>query len=385
MVKHEKYAGAFAGIILLTFGLLGMYLGYLVMKGVFIPVLFAALFAVVSQPMYRWFLKKTNNKTISSLLSCLALILLVAAIIAFVIYLAVGEVVSVTKVFTQSIDYQSIEFLFDQKQLELFVNDTIKGVDTLLDKVPLIDTTSVEQIVTEILKNIPPLLQDLSSSIISLVKVGFDQAAKWILSLIIFFISFFFLLIDGGKFVTYTFNMLPINALHERQITKRFTNLCYAWIVVNLALAFIQGSLAAIGFAIIGVPSPLIWGIVTMFAAFIPFVGSGIIWGAIALVYLILGQFYAALFLFVWGALLISSSDNLLRPFFLKEGIKIHPLIVFLAVFGGFFAFGIPGLVIGPIIMVFLSTLLYIYQLEFGEVLQEFHGKKKKSSKQKDS
>jgi predicted PurR-regulated permease PerM len=378
MVKNEKYAGAFAGIILLMFALLGMYLGYLVLKGVFVPVLFAMLFAVVTQPFYKWVLKKTKSKIWSSLLSCLALVAIVIAVISFVIYLAVGEVVSVTNVFTQSLDFQSIEFLLDQDQIELLVNDTIIGVDSLLDKVPFVDTSSVEELISEILKNIPVLLQNLSSYIISIVKIGFDQAAKGIMSLMIFFISFFFLLIDGGKFVDYTFKLLPINALHERQISKKFTSLCYAWVVVNLLLAFIQGSMAAIGFAIIGVPSPLIWGIVTMFAAFIPFVGSGLVWASIAIIYLILGQYYAALFITIWGALLISSSDNILRPFFLKEGIKIHPLIVFLAVFGGFFAFGIPGLVIGPIIMVFISTLLYIYELEFGEVLEEFHSKNKK-------
>lgn len=378
MAKHEKYAGAFAGIILLLFSLLGVFLGYIVLKGVFVPVLFAMLFAVVGQAFYKWLLKKTKNKYMSSLLVCISLVLVVIALLSFAIYLAVGEVVSVTKVFTNSIDFQSIEFLLDQDQLEELVNETIVGVDSLMSKVPFIDTSSVEQVVTEVLKNIPPLLQNLSSYIISIIRIGFDQAAKWILNFFIFFISFFFLLMDGGKFIDYTFKLLPINALHERQISKKFSSLCYAWVVVNLLLAFIQGSMAAIGFAIIGVPSPLIWGIVTMFAAFIPFVGSGIIWGAMALIYLILGEYYAALFIVIWGALLISSADNLLRPFFLKEGIKIHPLIVFLAVFGGFFAFGIPGLVIGPIIMVFLSTLLYIYELEFGEVLEVFHKGSKK-------
>ncbi len=378
MVKHEKYAGAFAGIILVVFAFIGMYLGYLVMKGVFVPVLFAMLFAVVTQPLYKWLLKKTKSKIWSSLLCCMTLVALVIIVLSFVIYLAVGEVVSITNVFTQSIDFQSMEFLLDQEQVEILVNETIIGVDSLLDKVPFVDTSSVEELISELLKNIPVLLQSLSSYLISIIRIGFDQAAGLVLNVMIFFISFFFLLIDGAKFIDYTFKLLPINALHERQISKKFTSLCYAWVVVNLLLAFIQGSMAAIGFAIIGVPSPLIWGIVTMFAAFIPFVGSGLVWATIAVIYLILGQFYAALFITVWGALLVSSSDNILRPFFLKEGIKIHPLIVFLAVFGGFFAFGIPGLVIGPIIMVFLSTLLYIYELEFGEVLQEFHKKSKK-------
>lgn len=379
MLKNEKNSAMFAGIILIFFALIGFYLGYLVIKGVFVPVLFAALFAVVFYPFYKWLEKKTKSKLWSSFLSCLILMVLVLATISFVVYLAIGEVVSITKVFTKSIDLQSIDFFTDQNQLEILVEDAISGIENILSKIPFVDTSSVETLFAEVLKNIPPLLQGLSSYVISLVKIGFDQAAKWMIDFIIFFISFFFLLIDGKKFMDYSFKLLPINALHERQISKRFSNLCYAWIVVNLLLAFIQGSLAAIGFAIIGVPSPLIWGIVCMLASFIPFIGSSIVWGVIAIIYLILGQYSGALFIFIWGLLLISSSDNLLRPFLLKEGIKIHPLIVFLAVFGGFFAFGVPGLVIGPIIMVFLSTLLYIYQLEFGEVLHQFHERRQKT------
>jgi predicted PurR-regulated permease PerM len=138
-------------------------------------------------------------------------------------------------------------------------------------------------------------------------------------------------------------------------------------------VAFIQGSLAALGFALIGVPSPLIWGIITMFASFVPFIGGSIIWATIGIIYLILGYYWSALFIVIWGFTMISSSDNVLRPFLLKEGVKIHPLILFLAVLGGFFAFSVPGLIIGPLIIVFISTLLYIYQLEFEEELNQFH------------
>lgn len=382
MIKHEKHAATIAGVVLLFFALIGIYMGYLVLREVFVPLLFAALLAVVFHPVYKYFLKKTGNKFIASLISCLLLVAICILVLSFVIYLAVGEVVSITKVFTESLDFQSMAFLTDQKQIEILVEETIVSIDNLLEKVPFIDTSSVEQLITEVLKNIPPLIQSFSSQVISVVRIGLDQAAKWTIDVIIFFMSFFFLLIDGKEFIKYAFKLLPINALHERQITKRFTNLCYAWIVVNFLLAFIQGSFAAIGFAIIGVPSPLIWGIVSMFTAFIPFVGSAIIWVSVALIYLLLGEFGSALFIVVWGLLFISSSDNLLRPFFLKEGIKIHPLVVFLAVFGGFFAFGVPGLVIGPIIMVFLSTLLYIYELEFGEVMEQFHqGDRKKRAK----
>lgn len=380
-MSDDKNPALLGGIILLIFGLIALYLGYLVLQGVYIPLIFAALLAVVFYPLYNWFYKKTKSKILSSFLCCLVLITLVVAAVSFVVYLAVGEVVSITKVFTQSLDLQNLTFLTDQRQLEILVDDTVTSIDNILEIIPFFDASSLASVIVEALKSIPPLLQELSSYLISVLKIGFDSAARMLIHLIVFFISFFFLLIDGKNFAEYTFKLLPINALHERQISKRFSNLCYAWIIVNLLLAFIQGSLAAIGFAIIGVPSPLVWGIVVMLASFIPFIGSAVVWGVIGVIYLILGQYGDATFIILWGLIMISSSDNLLRPFLLKEGIKIHPLIVFLAVLGGFFAFSVPGLIIGPIIMVFISTLLYIYQLEFGTLLHSFHRKQRVTRK----
>ncbi|MDF2378952.1 MAG: AI-2E family transporter [Candidatus Gracilibacteria bacterium] len=373
---HGKNGKSFAGVILMAFAFIGLWLGYLIIEPIFIPLLFAALFAVVFMPTYDWFVKKTKSPILSSLICSLILSLGVLSLISFAIYLAVGEVVSITKVFTQNLDFSSVSFLTDQAQIQAMIDQAIVQVDDLVESIPFVDT-SLSSILTEVLKNIPPFLQDLSTTLIGFVRIGFDSAANIVINLMIFFIAFFFLLIDGRKFMNDTFRLLPINALHERQITKRFTNLCFSWIVVSFALALIQGIFAAIGFAIIGVPSPLIWGVITMFASFLPFVGSLMVWGSVGLIYLILGYYGSALFIIIWGITFISSSDNLLRPFLLRGGVEMHPLILFLAVLGGFYAFGVPGLIIGPIAIVFISTLLYIYELEFGDALKSFHSNKR--------
>jgi predicted PurR-regulated permease PerM len=207
-----KNTATFAGIILLIFALLAIYWGYIVLQGVFVPLLFAMIIAVVFYPGYLWLLNKTKSPILSSLLTCLALVLIVLAVISFAVYLAVGEVVSITKVFTQTLDIQNIDFFTDQKQLELLVNETITNVNQIFERIPFIDTT-LSEIITELLKNIPTALQSVSAYLLSFLKIGFDSATKWIVQLIIFFISLFFLLIDGKSFVEYTFRLLPINAL----------------------------------------------------------------------------------------------------------------------------------------------------------------------------
>lgn len=368
----KKYTGLLGGVVLLILSLIALDWAYQIISPVFNPLLFAAVFAVVFYPIYEFFVRKTKSEVLSSLLTSFILVIVVLALLSFVIYLAVGEVVSITKVLTNNFDFQSLSYLQDQAKFQELVDQTITTLNSFLGNIPFLNT-SISDIVTQILRSIPPLLQELSSGIINVFRIGLGSAGSGIASLIIFFVSFYFLLMDGKKFVEYTFQLLPIHALHERQITKRFSSLCFAWIVVSFLLAFIQGTFATIGFAIIGVPSPFIWGIVSMVASFIPFIGAAIIWASIGVIYLILGYYGQGIFILIWGALLISSSDNLLRPFLLKEGVKIHPFILFIAVFGGFFAFKVPGLIIGPLIMVFISTLLYIYQLEFGDELARIH------------
>ncbi|MDP3975833.1 MAG: AI-2E family transporter, partial [bacterium] len=363
-MQAYHHSRTFAGVILIVVSLIAFYLGYLVLQGIFIPLLFASLFAVVFHPVYLFLVDRLKNRYLSSAICCLLLVLFFAGIFSLAIYLAVGEVVSFTKVFTESLDLGNLSFLTDQEQLQQLIDQTTARINALASTIPFFDASAPSQALTELLKSIPELLQNISSSLISLLRIGVDSAARILIAVFIFFISFFFLLIDGNSFVRYTFKLLPINALHERQMIKRFTGLCFSWIVVSILLAIIQGSLAGVGFAIIGVPSALIWGVISVMAAFIPFIGVSLIWGVIAIIYLLLGEYWSALFIALWGMLLVGTIDNFLRPFLLRGGIKIHPLILFLAVLGGFFAFGIPGLIIGPIIMVFISTLLYIYELE---------------------
>ncbi|GEM_PF-3440900 len=362
----------FGGIIFFFFAVFAFVLGYTVIEGVFVPMLFAAIFSVVFSPAYHWLLRKTKSKGLSSLLTCFFLLFLVLALISFAIYLAIGEVVSITKLFTDNFELQRLDFLTDQQQFTNLVNQTVASLNEMVKNIPYINT-SLSEIVVKVLENIPPLVQQISAYTIGFIKLTFSGAADWIVQLVVFFIAFFYLLIDGNDFTNYAFRLLPINALHERQISKRFSNLCYSWIVVSLLIAFIQGSLATIGFAIIGVPSPFIWGVITMFASFIPFIGAAIIWVTMGIIYIILGKYGAGIFILVWGAIMISTSDNILRPFLLKDSVKIHPLILFLAVTGGFYAFKVPGLIIGPLVVVFISTLLYIYELEFQQTLDEFH------------
>ena len=118
--------------------------------------------------------------------------------------------------------------------------------------------------------------------------------------------------------------------------------------IVFTALA--QGVLAGLGYWVAGVPAPALWGVITALVSLIPFVGP-VVWIGLSLSLLANGETQAALGLFLWGALVVSWVDNLIRPLVISGPTRIPFLLVFLGVLGGLNAFGLIGLFLGPVLL----------------------------------
>ena len=118
--------------------------------------------------------------------------------------------------------------------------------------------------------------------------------------------------------------------------------------IVLTALA--QGLLAGLGYWVAGIEAPVLWGVITALVSLIPFVGP-VVWIGLSLGLLAHGETQAALGLFLWGALVVSWIDNLIRPLVISGPTKIPFLLVFLGVLGGLNAFGLIGLFLGPVLL----------------------------------
>jgi predicted PurR-regulated permease PerM len=118
--------------------------------------------------------------------------------------------------------------------------------------------------------------------------------------------------------------------------------------IVLTALA--QGVLAGLGYWVAGIDAPALWGVITALVSLIPFVGP-VVWIGLSLGLLAQGETGAALGLFLWGALVVSWIDNLIRPLVISGPTRIPFLLVFLGVLGGLNAFGLIGLFLGPVLL----------------------------------
>jgi predicted PurR-regulated permease PerM len=151
--------------------------------------------------------------------------------------------------------------------------------------------------------------------------------------------------------------MLPIEPQLRGKLRRHLVDVTRAVFMGIGLTAVAQGVLLGIGFALAGLPSPLVFGVLAMLFALVPFVGPAILWIPAALWLLSQGQPYWAIFLTVWGVVLVGSVDNFLRPLLISGRAEVPTLAVFIGVMGGLSAFGFLGLFLGPIVLGLLVAL----------------------------
>jgi predicted PurR-regulated permease PerM len=166
----------------------------------------------------------------------------------------------------------------------------------------------------------------------------------------------FFLLRDGRAMLTRLTGFIPMEPRPRGQLISYLGNVTRAVIFGSVATALIQGFFAGLGFALVGLPSPVVFGVLATMAAFLP-VGSALILVPAVLYLMFQGHWGAAIFLGVWSAG-VGLADNILRPFLAATQAEVSTLAVFVGAIGGASAFGILGLVIGPVLLGFVAALV---------------------------
>ncbi len=194
---------------------------------------------------------------------------------------------------------------------------------------------------------------------IILVKIGIGLA--------ILVISIYFFLIDGPSMIRTIMRLSPLDDDYERRLLAEFDRTSRAVVLASILSALVQGMLAAIAFYFCGLKSVVLLFMMTSLMALIPFLGAASVWIPCAL-YLgaVDERWIPAGILAVYGALVVSSIDNVIKAYVLHGHSQLHPLFALLSVLGGVHVFGPIGILVGPMVVVFLQTLLEILNHELG-------------------
>jgi predicted PurR-regulated permease PerM len=199
----------------------------------------------------------------------------------------------------------------------------------------------------------------------SAVGTALVATGSLLFELAMMLIALFFLLVGGNELLAWLDGVLPLRPRQTRELLADFKKVSYAVIVSTLITAGVQAVVALIGYFIAKVPHPIFFAVVTFFVAIIPAIGAASVCLLAALILLVTGHPYMALFLAAWGVIVVGLIDNVVKPYLIKDDVDMGGAVVFFALVGGISAFGMVGLIVGPLAVAAFLSLLRVYQRDF--------------------
>ncbi len=186
------------------------------------------------------------------------------------------------------------------------------------------------------------------------------------IDLVILLLALFYFFLDGERLAAWLVEVLPWPARYSRELYGDFRKVSFGMVVGTAAAMVLSGALAWLGYLVLQVPDPLVWGTLTGALTIAPVVGSAIVWVPIAVVLALTGHLVRGLLVVAYALLvLVLGVDHLLRPLLVGRQMTLHPLLVFLGIFGGVATLGFSGLLVGPLVLAMADSLLRIYRRDF--------------------
>lgn len=223
------------------------------------------------------------------------------------------------------------------------------------------------------------------NSISNWVAGGLSQVtlgtANFLFMTFVFLYTMYFLQMDGHKLVRKILYYLPLNGDDESLMLDKFTSVTRAMIKGTLLIGILQGSLAGIAFAVAGFDNAVFWATVMAVLSIIPSVGSALVWIPASIILIMQGNVGAGVGLLAFCGLIVGSLDNVLRPILVGKDTRMHELMIFFGTLGGILMFGIPGVLIGPVVASLFITVWELYGVAFSEFLPEVHYRRQPASK----
>jgi len=179
---------------------------------------------------------------------------------------------------------------------------------------------------------------------------------------VIFGFGVFSFLVKGPRWLRAFRRLSPLHEAHEQRLIDVFREYANSMVVGSLATALVQGVVAGVGYGIAGVERVLFYATLTAVFSFVPLVGTVIIWLPVSIGVGVQFGWKWGVFLLAWSALLTTQVDGVVRPMFMRGKTKLHPLLVFLAAFGGLAWMGVIGAVVGPLLVAIFAALYNIFE-----------------------
>jgi len=197
-----------------------------------------------------------------------------------------------------------------------------------------------------------------------LARVGLAAAAATATDFVIILMMLFFLLRDRDQLRDMARGVSPLSRGQETELLDHLSQTVKGTIQATLVVPVAQGAAALVGFWLFGVPAPHLWSVLVIFSAVVPVIGSALAWVPAGVFLIVSGRETQGWGVLIYGALVISTLDNVVKILLLRESAEVHTLLAFLAILGGVYTFGPKGIIAGPVILSLLITAYRIYRFD---------------------
>lgn len=337
-----------------TFFLAAMFvlivLTFIIIKPLFIALVSAAIIAYLFYPLYKLINKNINSRKVSAAIIILVIVFILTVPLYFAVNSLTREGYSLFLLAKQRLSEGGLDITDCNENPKPFCELNNKMVMFVKD---------------------PQVNFYLSDAVSKFSSYIVDQTSRFIVNLPIVIVNLFvmlfvvyYLLLDGAGFIEKVKSAVPLRTHHVDHIIKEFNDFTYATLYGNLITSGVQGLLGGIIFFALGLSTPILAGLGMAFFAFIPFLGTPIIWVPASIALLVAGETTKAVILLLLGILLISTIDNIIKPEIIGRRTRLHPAAILVGIFGGMFLMGPIGIVVGPLVISLLISFIEVYYKE---------------------
>jgi predicted PurR-regulated permease PerM len=349
MTRQQLFAICFFAVLLVLLYQIGI-----IFRPFLLPVLWAMILAQVAFPLHvRLTAFLRGRETASAALLTVGIMALVVTPVAFLIFLLVQEAGAA---------YDGINAWVQ--------SGGVKRLPEELSRLPfggLIQELTGRFVITQ-----GDLEAFLLQSAKALSMFGIDQVASLaknvfllVANFLVMILTLFFFFKDGSRLYQGLYRIIPLEETHKQKIFGRLDQTIAAVVKGVVITAIVQGLLAGAAYAVLGVPFPVFLMALTILLAPLPFGGTALVWGPVVLYLVWVGPLWKAIAMLIWGAGVVTTVDNVLRPLLIGQGAKLPVLFLFFSILGGLAAYGLIGIFLGPILLAILLTAIQIYREEY--------------------
>jgi predicted PurR-regulated permease PerM len=339
-MERKQAATAIFLVVLVT---IALYFCFLIIRPFFSPIFLALMLAIVFHPVHIRIQARLRNRSTGALFST------ILVLFAFLVpVIGLGIIVSR--------ETSNLYRLLNERSTEQggWNPYVMHGLQRVLSWVGRYIDLSNFDLRGSVLR----WLEQISRYLFSWGAQIFSNFIAFVADAVIAFFTLFFFFREGSEAKEHVAVVLPLSRVQVERLFTGISNSIVANVYGVLAVGVSQGILAGSGFWVLGLPSPVLWGMVTALFSLVPIIGSAAVWGPAAIVLAVGGHWVKALILLGWGAGVVSQADNVVRPYVISERANLNTLAVFFALLGGVKAFGLIGLFVGPVALSFTLVVL---------------------------